>query len=84
LIFLKFQRWFLYSPGKSFYSTITGLEFSKSINAAEHEIPDGILECTQNAGDIMFVPALWGHATLNTMQSIGVAHEFSVESFCME
>jgi hypothetical protein len=42
------------------------------------------LECTQNAGDVMFVPTLWGHATLNTMQSIGVAHEFSVESFCME
>lgn len=25
-----------------------------------------------------------GHATLNTKQSIGVAHEFSVDDICME
>ena len=42
------------------------------------------LRVTQRAGDVLYVPALWGHATLNTQQSIGVAHEFSVESFCME
>lgn len=42
------------------------------------------LTCTQRAGDIMFVPTLWSHSTLNIRQSIGVAHEFSVESFCME
>ena len=40
--------------------------------------------CTQKAGDLIFVPTLWGHGTLNTMQSIGVAHEFSVEDICME
>lgn len=42
------------------------------------------LQCTQHAGDVMFVPALWSHGTLNLRQSIGVAHEFSVESFAME
>jgi hypothetical protein len=42
------------------------------------------LQCTQHAGDMIFVPSLWGHGTLNIQQSIGVAHEFSVESFCME
>jgi hypothetical protein len=40
--------------------------------------------CTQRAGDLMFVPTLWGHGTFNTMRSIGVAHEFSVEDICME
>lgn len=42
------------------------------------------LQCTQHPGDVMFVPSLWGHATLNMKQSIGVAHEFSVETFIME
>ena len=28
--------------------------------------------------------AVRGHATLNTKQSIGVAHEFSVDDICME
>ena len=43
-----------------------------------------LLHCTQYSGDVMYVPTLWGHATLNVRQSIGVAHEFSVEPFCME
>lgn len=43
-----------------------------------------MLRCTQHAGDIMYVPSLWAHGTLNVRQSIGVAHEFSVEPFCME
>ena len=42
------------------------------------------MQCTQQSGDIMYVPTLWGHTTMNTKQSIGVAHEFSVEGFCME
>lgn len=41
-------------------------------------------QCTQRAGDVMFVPTLWAHATFNMKQSIGVAHEFSTESFCMQ
>ena len=47
-------------------------------------LSDGSFHCTQHAGDVIYVPPLWGHATLNVKQSIGVAHEFSVESFCFE
>ena len=42
------------------------------------------MTCTQQPGDIMFVPSLWGHGTINLKQSIGVAHEFTIEPFCME
>ena len=35
------------------------------------------LECTQNAGDVIFVPAGWAHAVLNVETSVGVALEFS-------
>ena len=42
------------------------------------------LECVQHGGDALFVPALWGHATLNLRPSIGCAYEFMTEAFCME
>jgi hypothetical protein len=35
------------------------------------------LECTQNAGDLIFVPELFGHATYNEQESVGVGVEFS-------
>ena len=35
------------------------------------------LECTQNAGDVLFVPPAWGHAVLNTEPSVGVAIEYT-------
>lgn len=57
-------------------------EESKLDSTDEHWMQG--LQCTQYPGDIMFVPALWAHGTLNMKQSIGVAHEFSVETFCME
>ena len=35
-----------------------------------------VLECTQRAGDILYVPKYWSHAVLNTKESIGIAREF--------
>lgn len=34
------------------------------------------LYCVQRAGDVLFVPAGWGHSTLNLQESIGVANFF--------
>jgi hypothetical protein len=68
-------------PAVEFFGKVYG-----HLNTTEEfrESTSGYLECTQYAGDIMYVPTLYGHSTLNTKQSIGVAHEFSIESFCME
>lgn len=38
-------------------------------------IQDG-LRCTQSPGDVMFVPAMWGHAVINLEESVGFASEF--------
>jgi oxalate decarboxylase/phosphoglucose isomerase-like protein (cupin superfamily) len=54
------------------------------ISSLRNRLSRDLLQCTQYSGDVMFVPSLWGHATLNVRQSVGVAHEFSVEPFCME
>lgn len=43
----------------------------------QDQLDNEILQCTQEAGDVMYVPHGWGHAVLNTQTSIGVAVEFS-------
>jgi hypothetical protein len=47
----------------------TGLE------SANRERGDAPSKCVQEVGDMIYVPALWGHATLNERQSFGVAYE---------
>lgn len=76
----------LYPPVHAFYSTTPAQQLFNVAASSGKGVVGEVepLRVTQRAGDVLFVPALWGHATLNTQQSIGVAHEFSVESFCME
>lgn len=78
------QQWFLYPPSEAFYTTVPALE---SDFATQSKPPSGgvaPLRVTQRGGDVLYVPTMWAHGTLNTQQCIGVAHEFSVEAFCME
>lgn len=93
------KKWFLFAPANAFYSTAPAFDFvtkdpranihstqtksTTSTNADPKPQPLA-MHCTQHAGDMIYVPTLWGHATINVKQSIGVAHEFSIESFCME
>jgi len=35
-------------------------------------------ECTQNEGDIFFIPSFWGHSIINLSECIGVAVEFDL------
>jgi hypothetical protein len=47
------------------------------------EVDDSMLRhpevstCVQNAGEIFYVPSMWGHAVLNDGESVAVAVEFS-------
>ncbi len=73
-------------PALDFFSRVyRDQKHTKATNASAFDLilKEGMV-CTQRAGDIMYVPPLWGHSTFNTMQTIGVAHEFSVEGFSME
>ena len=36
------------------------------------------LVCEQRAGDVLFVPHLWGHGTINRGETVGVATPFSL------
>lgn len=38
-------------------------------------LPAPPLRCTQEAGDVLFLPPLWAHAVLNLAESVGYAAE---------
>ena len=89
------KHWLLYRPIDTFYTTTTYSSYRKFIlNGTYKSGDDNLLynlkdtkvtiQCTQEAGDILYIPSLWGHGTVNLQQSVGVAMEVMSEQFCME
>eukprot|EP00750_Incisomonas_marina_P017859 INCI2536.1.p1 GENE.INCI2536.1~~INCI2536.1.p1 ORF type:complete len:861 (-),score=142.45 INCI2536.1:19-2601(-) len=72
------KKWFLLPPSSTYYSVLPSERF------AHEEVPEleadgnevGLLQCTQQAGDLIFVGESFGHATFNAKPSIGFAMEF--------
>lgn len=60
------KRWFVAPPLRSVYSSVPTRDF---------EFDDDTLVCDQSDGDVVIVPYDWGHATLNLMDTVGVAVE---------
>ena len=60
------------------YSATPVLEFARELarNATPTVDLPPPLVCVQNVSDVLFVPAGWGHAVLNTREVAGVAVEF--------
>ena len=74
------KRWMLYPPNASFYSELHPLEW---VRRGRHLGTDDLpppLECEQRAGDVLFVPRLWGHGTINLGETVGVAMPFSMRA----
>jgi hypothetical protein len=78
------KLWMLFPPNASFYSELHPLEWlrrqpmagkdGKGIHAPEQEA----LVCEQQAGDVLFVPRLWGHGTINLGETAGMAIPFAL------
>ena len=68
------KRWFLTPPELSQYSTQHPAAWFEQEYAQADAKP---LECIQEAGDLLVVPSMWGHATINIETSIGMAFEFT-------
>jgi hypothetical protein len=68
------KRWYLLPPADAQYSTQPIASWVQGGLAAA---PASLQECTQDAGDIMFVPRGWSHAVLNLHTSVGIAVEFT-------
>ena len=68
------RQWFFQPPDDAEYSVEPPLDwYRRRQEAGVRE-----LQCLQHAGDVVFVPAEWGHSTLNIEASVGVAFELRV------
>ena len=68
------KYWLMEPPARSQYSTIAAADYVRHV--LPHLPPAARpMQCTQAAGDVMYVPRTWGHAVLNTRTSIGFALE---------
>lgn len=70
------KHWYLQSPDQAEYHTTPTHQWD---GANELSQSDKLIECTQQAGDVLYVPAGWGHATLNWQESVGVAVEYTLQ-----
>jgi len=82
LIFGK-KRWFLLPPASTQRSNLHPTAWVPAASGSnsprlQHR-PIYMKECVQEAGDLLFVPLHWGHATLNLQDSVGIASEFSTK-----
>lgn len=73
------KRWYLlppaarHGPDTEMGSMLSWLRNTKPL------LPVQPLECTQYAGELLFVPASWWHGVLNLCDTVGVAVECGVE-----
>ena len=56
-------------------------QLRNSSGALDELVEAAPFECVQEAGDALYVPTNWGHATINVEESIGIAHEFHVRGY---
>eukprot|EP00172_Hildenbrandia_rubra_P002277 Plantae.Rhodophyta-Hildenbrandia_rubra.ctg3013.p1 GENE.Plantae.Rhodophyta-Hildenbrandia_rubra.ctg3013~~Plantae.Rhodophyta-Hildenbrandia_rubra.ctg3013.p1 ORF type:complete len:470 (+),score=68.60 Plantae.Rhodophyta-Hildenbrandia_rubra.ctg3013:3452-4861(+) len=59
------KRWYIQTPQKTMYSRKPVKEWVEQ-DVPTYDETEKPLECTQHAGDIVYVPMDWGHAILNT------------------
>lgn len=72
------KRWFL-SPLHTFHGPWGG-PIKGYLELLQHgNLPSHPIRCVQEAGEVLFVPTGWEHATINEEESIGIAMEMGDE-----
>ncbi|OLQ08303.1 JmjC domain-containing protein 8 [Symbiodinium microadriaticum] len=76
------KRWYMHAPGH--FPNITARELHRPVSTFETDILPNLdsppLTCVQTAGDAIFVPDGWSHATINVESTLGVAWQRTVSS----
>ena len=68
---------YLTPPGHSTFSTQPAREWVvHTLPHLDESASARVYECVQHAGDVLVLPDLWGHLTLNLDVSVGLAQEF--------
>merc|ERR1712019_290738 len=71
------KRWFMLPPDRAVYSKRPAVEMILDEAFAKGGELEPI-DCVQEAGDVLYVPNQWAHATINVEESIGVAYQFTM------
>ena len=73
------KLWLLSPPAHARYSATPILPYleARAEWVLENKNTEHPYHCVQEAGDVLYVPADWGHAVLNLRPTIGVAVEFA-------
>ena len=78
------KKWWLFPPNDAFF-TLKNVsrwmaedlaKLSSEDGKGEGKGPVQMFECTQEAGQVIYVPEQWGHAVINVQDSVAVAYEF--------
>ena len=81
------KEWWLWPPHEAAYTQRHVSQSLRALDAIADADAEGggtgpmrrALRCEQRAGDVVIVPGLWGHATLNRQPSIGWASETAAD-----
>lgn len=77
------KHWWLLPPSAAAYSAVPPVEWAAHASEAFSRLggPLRPFECVQEAGDVVYVPAGWAHAVLNTGRNVtvGAAVELALE-----
>ena len=73
LLMYGHTRWFLYPPPSATYVKLNAWDWWLANQKKDRA---GAMECVQHPGDILFVPDMWGQASVNLRESVGLASEF--------
>ena len=71
------KRWLLTPPGHSTFSMLPARKWLSTRLPQLRARNASVFECEQHAGDMLVLPDLWGHLTINMEISVGVAQEFA-------
>ena len=75
------HRWALYEPQRRVHGVFAGaLAFWEHLDGGAG-MPKGLsrpLECVAGAGETMYLPAHWTHATLNIDDTVAFAQSFAM------
>ena len=68
------RRWFLTPPRFATVRTDSVVDwFKRDYQNASHRVEHGMVELIQRPGEMLYVPAGWGHAVINTANVVRFA-----------
>lgn len=71
------KRWYVTPPAHAVFSMQPAVDWLHKELPRLRDANATLYQCDQRAGDVLVLPDLWGHLTVNLETSIGVAQEFS-------